>query len=311
MDHYINQLSSRPTLKKTAKTGSSPRNWKSHDLPSAPAYITETDPADGPSSKPKGLVNDQDFELANVGNEVCTKIKGNLLINYKIKGASTDDWNLVKLICAMTVFEIYHNVNVPIEYLATLVSALFRTCKKGKFTSVKSSGSNLLWGTELFKWVTGSCIVPFAYKNHSCNVNHMFPMVASSSSIIHVTYSVTFSQDPYVMKDVLHLLEDGYKYIETLFAKLECREETLFMIKIRREHAVFSYDAVLKSFSKHPSIMTGKTETQLQTWDLTPIKRYRHRSLLQTMTSKKSSQSLIPSLPKDEVHQNIPALPWK
>lgn len=241
----------------------------------------------------------------------CGKVKGYITIDFQVSGLTKKETGFIRLICGLVICECFHNIPIPSEYLASLVSELYKRFKTNKVTYTPGVKGNLLWGKTQLKWMTGSCITPLDFLELNTNITHAFPMTASLDTIVHVKFNATLKTRPYLNMDAVQLLESGFAYVETFFKKLECKEEILFLFHIRQTTALFNFNSVLQQYSDAPSQPIGKSEQSFQAWDVTPIKLYKKANFFERVLLPASSQRSLQLLSSDVLLASPIKYPWK
>lgn len=241
----------------------------------------------------------------------CGKVKGCLNVDFQVSGLTKREVGFIKLICGLIICEMFHNVPVPNEYLASLVSELYKRFKRGQVTYAPGLRGNLLWGKTQLKWMTGSCVTPIPFLNLHSELTHAFPMAASLDTIVHVKFNASLQTKSYLNSEAITLQDAGFSYVETFFRRLECRDEALFVLHVRKNVAIFNFNSVLQMYSDLPSQLVGKSEQSFQTWDITPIKLYRRANFVERLMSPSSQQKALQLYTANLNQESVVKFPWK
>lgn len=289
-------------------------NFKSHASPDHPLPSPPHIKSPLPSAPPLYTEHDQSAPLLETDNKdgvTCGKVKGYLNVDFQVSGLTKKETGFIRLICCLIISETFHNVPVPSEYLASLVSELYKRFKHNGVTYTPGVKGNLLWGKTNLKWMTGSCITPINFLNRNSDVTHAFPMTASLDTIVHVKFNASLKTRPYLNSEAVRLQEASFAYVETFFKRLECKDEILFMLQVKQNTILFNFNSVLQKYSEVPSQPVGRGEQSFHSWDITPIRLYRKANFIERVLSSNSSQKALQLHDPNTLPGQSIKFPWK
>lgn len=290
-----------------------PQNLRDQNFSNATAETAAISMPTFSTPRPLGPKTDQKYETQNINGDDFVKIKGDLIFDFKILKMGDKSWSFLKMLVALGILELFHNITVPEHYLATLTSHLYKICVNSTTTYIPSGPSSILWGKVSMKWITGGAFTPLQWRKMSSNFNHSFPLVTPAGIVSRISYRVNYVQTHYIESQAELLTETGYVYIETMCKELKCKNEILFMFKIRQNMQIFSYDTVLKQMEALPTITSNSESVKVGTWDLSNFnakKPNKVSKMVRGIVQSSSSKELEHSVTKGS-REVILSLPWK